>query len=95
MNKFDNLFLGILVGLLMPLIGAVFFKITFWGDASFTSILPVLLEHRMLSPFISLSLLLNGGAFYLFLHKDMEHSARGVLLSTFMYALVVIYFKFF
>lgn len=44
---------------------------------------------------VTLSLLINIAPFYIYLNMRLERAARGVLLSFFLYAPVIVYLKFF
>jgi hypothetical protein len=47
------------------------------------------------SPILSLSILFNLLPFYLLLNRKYYQGARGVMLSIFLYAILIVYFRFF
>ncbi len=88
-NK-NSLLTGILCGILVPAI--VFFLLhTF----TFNRVTPEYLytSFGILAKLISLSLLGNLAAFFLFLKYDYELSARGVLFATFVYGAGILVLK--
>lgn len=92
--KRDTLVRGMVAGLLAPLLGFYFFNVLFfdyWTISQFTN---HILELNLIAPVLSLSIIFNGAAFFLFLRAGADYSARGVLLATMLYGIAVIYFKF-
>lgn len=97
-KKFDNILLGMAVGLLAPFLGFFLYGLgwaaynhktfSYFANEVFLGV------ARMQSPIVSLSLLINLVPFFLFLRFKRYHSARGVLAALFIYVPVVLYLKF-
>jgi mannitol-specific phosphotransferase system IIBC component len=94
MLKTDSKLLGFLVGMVLPILGIF----VFWGGAYGASGLRdmgiLLQELDKLSAVISIGLLANLPAFFLFYRFQKDESARGVIMATFVYALVIVIIKF-
>lgn len=90
----DSMLLGIPAGLLGPTLGIlIFYFINFTGD-SFSAFIDASVKEKLLSPLLSLSAVINLGIFYLFIHFEYYYAARGVILSTLLYGLVIVILKF-
>ena len=96
MFKKDNLSLGILLGLLTPVIGFFLYYILVfmpkhigWGQ-----FIDTLLGNRQMIPkVISMCLLLNGLIFYLYTQKRRDITAKGIFLVTMLYAITILLLK--
>ena len=94
MNK-DNTILGLIVGLIAPLIVMLgFWKVQF-GHTSLIGFYEVMVQSNNLPGLISIGLLGNLGGFFLFYKLKLDVSARGVIMATFLYGLVIVILKFF
>lgn len=94
--RWDSVPVGIVLGLIMPVLG--FF---IYGYIHTTAIRPHLdLEfyihdlflgtRQFQAPILSLSLIANLGIFFLFNRSDMPKAMRGVLISTFIYGIIIV-----
>lgn len=97
-RKYDNMVIGIVVGLLAPFLGFVLYG---WGWAAYYHnsfsyfVNRVFLGmSQMQSPIVSLSLLINLIPFFLFLRFKRYRSAQGVVAALFIYVPLVLYLKF-
>lgn len=94
--KHDSLWLGLTIGIIAPVIG---FLLYFFGQFSHKFLLndfwSFIVKVKLLSPIISLSLLLNLFAFFIFIWLKWDKAAKGVLIGTFFYGAVIMYLKFF
>jgi hypothetical protein len=96
MLKKDNLLLGVILGLLTPVVGMIlyYFLAFLPKGLSFPAFLELLKANRFLLPkFISVSLLLNGLVFYLYTRKRRDITAKGIFLMTMLYAIVILLLK--
>ncbi len=92
----DHFFLGLVLGILAPLVGfLVFYLLKFFPlGQSIQSYLHLFREQRFLIPKVmSLSLLANALVFFGYTHYHKDETSRGVLLATLVYAVVIILFK--
>jgi hypothetical protein len=89
-RKFDRMEIGLLTGLLLPVI--VFFVVYFIGEnsVSFTDYLKSMWKLQALVKIMSLCVFTNVAAFWGFLRLKYERAARGVLGATILYAFLVL-----
>ena len=90
----DHLLLGIPAGLIGPIIGILCFYYYKFSHAPLMEFFNMASEKNLLSPLLSLCAVINLGIFYLFIQANYLYSARGVILSTFVYGLMIIAMKF-
>ncbi|MBS1778790.1 MAG: hypothetical protein JST70_05665 [Bacteroidetes bacterium] len=86
---------GFVLGVLMPVVGffivyAILFHSYTFGD--FTAYL--MRTHEKAATVISLAILLNVLPFIYFTNKRLDLSARGVLIATILYAVLIILLRF-
>lgn len=94
--KKDDTWLGLILGVLGPVAGfLIFYLIKFLPiGESLASYLHLFKDNAYLIPKVmSLSLLANGVIFYLYTHFRKDETARGILVATLVYAIVIIVFK--
>lgn len=93
-SRFDNLRLGIILGLVFPTFGFLIFYLWSFSKVSFAYFVEYALQISAVSKLLSLSLLSNLLVFFLFILKNYYLTARGILLSTFVwtFGIVLIYF---
>lgn len=93
--KKDSTILGLTVGLLAPqLVMFGFWKYQF-GHTSLIGFYEVMVDSGNLPGLISIGLLGNLGAFFVFYRQKLDVSARGVIMVTFAYGLIIVILKFF
>ena len=93
--KKDSTILGLIVGLLAPLLVMFGFWKYQFGHTSLIGFYEVMVDSGNLPGLISIGLLGNLGAFFLFYRQKLDVSARGVILTTFLYGLIIVVLKFF
>ena len=93
--KKDNTILGFIIGLVAPLIVMFGFWRYQFGHTSLIGFYEVMVQSNNLTGLISIGLLGNLGAFFLFYRQKLDVSARGVILASFLYGLLIVILKFF
>ncbi|MBI3503158.1 MAG: hypothetical protein HY063_15330 [Bacteroidetes bacterium] len=94
-KKFDKVWLGAALGLGAPWLTLFIFYLIKYSQISFSEFFKtIILGYNILTPSVSLCVLTNLLVFFIFIWTDRNHSARGVLLSTFIYAAFVVYQKY-
>ena len=96
--KKDNFMLGIVLGLVVPMLGLVIFKVYKFGIFTFKETFQfMLLEpgYKTLSVALSLSLLLNALLFTLYINSAKDKTAKGIFATTVVYGLVILLIKTF
>jgi len=94
-NHFNNLWIGIFAGIITPALALLIYYFARYSNLSVVDFLAVYKNLGVLTHIISLSVLPDLLIFFLFIRKDFLKSARGVLLATFLFTLVVICIRFF
>ncbi len=93
-KKYDKLLLGFALGILTPLIVLlVYYKINFYYIRVDTFLYETFMK-RIFLPLLSLCVLGNLAVFFIFIQTDRYYSARGVVFSTLLYAILVFILKF-
>lgn len=92
--KKDSKILGIIMGLIAPVIGMLVYWTFAFGIKGLMDIKILLHQTDKLSALISLGLIANLGGFFLFYRLKLDESARGVILATFLYGFVILILKF-
>ena len=94
MNRYNNIRVGLVLGLLAPLLGFLIVYLVAFRGLSFMEYLELLSYRNKLSSLISLSVVPNLLLFFIFIWLNYLYSARGVLASTLFFAVIVIITKF-
>jgi hypothetical protein len=96
-ERFDKTALGFGIGFILPaLVLFIYYLVTQTGNhAGFFEFVSVSRTMNLLGPGLSLCVIFNLAAFFLFLQKEMYKAARGVLFATIVYAIYIFYLKLF
>lgn len=94
-KQLDHVFLGFLLGVISPSIAILIFYYINFSTSDLGSFLNLSVKEKLLSPLLSLCLVVNLGVFYLFIHFEKLFSARGVILATFLFGFIIVLLKFF
>ena len=97
--KKDSFLFGCIIGLLAPVIGVVLFKYFKLQGSSFGDMADYMLHqpdgHRLLSAALSVSLILDLALLTIFLNITKDKTAKGIFVSTVLYAVVILLLKTF
>ncbi len=94
MKKLDKQGVGIVIGLIMPLIGVfVYYKIAGFR-VDFWTFLREVKQLGVTSKVLSLGVLANLVVFLIFTNLKADRLSRGIVVSTFIYAAVILVLKF-
>jgi hypothetical protein len=94
----DNLKLGLILGLLAPMLGLLTFKWYKFGIFSLKEFFQFLFVEpgfRTLSAGLSLSLLANALIFTLYINAEKDKTAKGIFITTAIYGMVILLIKTF
>ncbi|MBL7924656.1 MAG: hypothetical protein JNL88_10705 [Bacteroidia bacterium] len=89
----DHFLTGFIPGILLPLVGFYLYFLSFFGYMELDAFLTHVIRANLAVSVLSLGVIFNLAAFFLFYTKEMDKAARGVIGATFLYAFVVVYFK--
>jgi hypothetical protein len=93
-SKINNIWLGFILGLLVPVITVLIaYKIRF-SQYELNEFFRAMIQNKVLSSLLSLCAIPNLLVFLIFIWLNYLYSARGVLLSTFIVGFVIVGFKF-
>jgi hypothetical protein len=93
--KWDKLYVGFICGIVGPVFGIAIFFATQYATISPENYMRYLTNRNVMSPLFSFGCIANLVIFFLFIQRDYINAARGVILATFIWAIPIIYFKFF
>ena len=84
---------GFTLGLILPLISFLIFYLFRYRDIPLVEFFNYVYFRHVLSPLLSLNILPNLILFFIFIRKNYLFSARGVLIATFIFAVLVLIIK--
>jgi len=90
-NKFDELYIGAIIGLIIPFILFLIFYLIKRENQSFLEFINDPSIQYILTKVVSLCTLPDLGIFYLFINREMFKAGKGVILSVFIIVFWVIY----
>jgi hypothetical protein len=87
--------LGLIIGLLLPLVGVFIVYLIMFGGKSFESFYNTL-KHNLdtAALVLSLSILINIIPFIYYTNRRLDLTARGLLIATMLYAVFIVLLKF-
>ncbi|NOZ48206.1 MAG: hypothetical protein GXO79_15735 [Chlorobi bacterium] len=88
-DKINNLYIGLVIGLVLPLISLLLLYIFKYESYTFNGFINLLKQFHILTQVLSLSVLPNLMAFFIFIWLNMLKAARGVLMATFIGAFII------
>jgi hypothetical protein len=95
MSTYNKLWIGIIAGVIAPFIGLLIYWQISFGIMSFKSFWNNVSKPDTLAAVISLCLIANLAAFYLFLNKEMLRAVQGVIAATLCFGFYILYLKLF
>lgn len=93
--NWDKLWIGFTAGIIVPFIIMLSYYVINYRYMPVSKFVNYLIMANTYTALISLCVLGNLAIFYPFIWKEKYRGARGVLGATFIWALVVVYLKFF
>ncbi len=93
-KKFDNVFLGLGSGILLPLLSVMIIYLYRFDNYSVNEFFDFMKTMKVFSKLISLCVIPNLLIFFIFIWTHKDHSARGVLGATILWAFVIAIIKF-
>ena len=91
-RKFDKLLVGLILGLLLPVLAIVIFWL-FNSEESLFYYLKGFYRVNSLAGLISLSAIPNLLLFFIFIWTNRNRSAKGVIFATLIVTLIMLLFK--
>ena len=92
--KNKDILIGFGVGLIATAFGLVFAIQIFGKSEDWGIVIKQAMDEGFLTKLMSIGALLNLGAFFLFLKKNKDQSAKGVLIATILVLILTMIIKF-
>ena len=92
MNR--DIFKGVILGIVSPIIMFVI-VVVFFRESNLTDFINHQVTEHNLPSIISLTLLANLSLFFIKIKMNKDEQSRGILLSTFLYGIIIVYLKLF
>ncbi len=94
--KKDNLKLGIILGLIGPILGLVIMYFLKYSSIGFFEFLDMFINsNRLITSIGSLCLLTNAVLFTLYLNTHRDNTAKGIFATTLIYGISILVLKIF
>lgn len=96
--KKDNFLLGIVLGLIAPLLGMLMFKTYKFNVFTYKETFQYMYMEpgfKTLTVALTLSLLLNALMFTIYINSNKDKTAKGIFITTMVYGLLVLIIKTF
>jgi hypothetical protein len=95
MLKKDSISLGILIGIIAPMLGFAVYKFVKFRMFSFGEMFSFMRQNpSQITAAVILSLVANLVVFTFFLNKKIDRTAKGVFIVTCIYAIATLIFKY-
>jgi hypothetical protein len=94
-SKFDELYIGLIIGLLVPLLTVFIVFVFLGGNSSFFEYIKEYNQRHILTKLVSICAIPNLGLFYFFINKEWYKSGKGVIASVFLMIFWVLFTSFF
>ena len=94
--KKDSFWLGVILGLIAPVIGFFIFKMIKYNNFSLKEMYQwMTLNHNLITAYISVSLFANAILFTLYVNSRIDKTAKGIFIVTVIYAVAALLIKYF
>lgn len=93
-DRINRMWVGAFLGILLPVVVLFIYQHAKFEDLSFFNFLKSYFKIGILTHVISLAVIPNLVLFFGFVNTDNLKAARGVLLSTFIFAFTVLILRF-
>jgi hypothetical protein len=94
--KKDSFWLGVILGLIAPVIGFFIFKMIKYNNFSLKEMYQwMTLNHNLITAYISVSLFANAILFTLYVNSRIDKTAKGIFIVTVVYAVAALLIKYF
>jgi arginine/ornithine N-succinyltransferase beta subunit len=93
--KKDSVPFGIILGLILPFVGMLGFYYYRFHRLTIVEFIQYLgIEQKLITSMVSFSLLANAVIFTLYINAHIDKTAKGIFISTCVYALLVLFLKY-
>jgi hypothetical protein len=92
--KTKDLIIGIVIGLIASVLGLLLTLLIFGKGNSISDSLQIAMNNGVLTKLVSMGAILNLGVFFLFIKRNEDSKAKGVLIATIIVAIITIIVRF-
>lgn len=86
---------GLIMGIIFPMLGVLVMYLIKFNGTPFGKFLNIMVgDHKVAAMVLSLSLLANAIPFIFYTNKRLDLTARGILVATILYAVLIVLLKF-
>jgi len=86
---------GLIIGIIFPMLGMLVMYLVKFGGTPFGEFIQTMINnHKVAAMVLSLSLLANAIPFIYYTNKRLDLTARGILIATMLYAVLIVLLKF-
>tara|TARA_B110000503_G_scaffold141362_1_gene234654 strand:+ start:990 stop:1292 length:303 start_codon:yes stop_codon:yes gene_type:complete len=89
-KKFDKIWVGIIAGIVLPLVVMGIFYLSSYSYITVPQFLRKMVFGAIILKLLSLCAVINLGAFFLFYRIEHDKAARGIIFATMILAFVVV-----
>ena len=89
-KKFDKIWIGIITGIVLPLVVMGIVYLSSYGYLTVPQFLRKMVFAAVILKLLSLCAVVNLGAFFSFYHFKHDKAARGVIFATLLLAIIVV-----
>ncbi|MFH1319837.1 MAG: hypothetical protein ABII90_04185 [Bacteroidota bacterium] len=93
--RLNSIYAGLIIGIIAPVIIMLCYWQMNFGYMTYGKFINFLISGRVYTHFISICVVIDLAAFFISIWRNLNYSARGVLIATFIYVLLVVYLRFF
>ena len=93
--KWNSIYLGFIIGIVVPIVVMLCYWQLNFGYMTAGKFIDFLILGKAYTPLISLCVVGDLVAFFIFIWRNLNYLARGVLFATFIYAGLIFWLKFF
>ncbi len=94
-KKFNKIQHGLISGVVLPLIVVImFYIIRYSQNTDFSKFLTILKTYDITEKIIALCVMPNLLLFFIFMWTDRNQAARGVIMATMIYTIIVLIMKY-
>jgi hypothetical protein len=94
LSRYNDVRLGLAAGLIVPLITVFIFYLVKFNHYSLVEFFSAMISRNVLSSLLSICVIPNLLIFFIFIWTNMLYTARGVLMATFVFAVMVVIVKY-
>lgn len=91
----NNIVLGMVIGILAPMVILLGMNVFKFSELNFIDFLVNAYKQRIITPWLKIAVLFNLVFFFLALNNNRYRVAQGVVFSTILYGIFIIYLSFF